>query len=60
MAFKYSLKQKRLAKQNDNSTLQKAYANSENQLNYFARKGSNKDSPIKKTRISLNRGETVS
>lgn len=43
MAFKYSLKQKRLAKQNDNSTLQKAYAISENQLNYFARKGSNKD-----------------
>lgn len=43
MAFKYSLKQKRLAKQNDNSTLQKAYAISEKQLDYFARKGLNKD-----------------
>lgn len=38
MAFKYSLKQKRLAKQNDNSTLQKAYAISENQLNYLQEK----------------------
>lgn len=43
MAFKYSLRQKRMAKQNDSSILKKAYQISERNLNYFACKGSNKE-----------------
>ena len=43
MVFKYSQKQKRLARQNDYSTLNKAYSISEKFLNYFARKGSKKE-----------------
>ncbi|MGN0748178.1 MAG: hypothetical protein ACI4L1_00635 [Christensenellales bacterium] len=43
MAFRYSLRQKRLAKQNDSSVLHKAYEISERKLDYYARKGSKKD-----------------
>lgn len=43
MSFKYSLKQKKLAKQNDSWVLNKLYEISEKQLDYFARHGSNKD-----------------
>lgn len=43
MAFRYSLKQKRIARQNDSSTLHKAYEISERRLKHCARKGSNKE-----------------
>ena len=43
MAFRYSLKQKRIARQNDSFTLHKAYEISERRLVHCARIGSNKE-----------------